>query len=293
MTQRIALATDPPDRHADELAAAFASLGAEAVPFSLSACRFDGGSASGLAILGFGSALPDAVFVRSISGGSFEAVTRRLGVLHALRALGVPVWNQARAIERCVDKSTTSFLLARAGLPTPQAWAVEGLEAARGILAREGGPLVLKPLFGSQGRGLRLVTKPEELPEPDEVGGVYYLQRYIPPNGEGFCDHRVLVCAGQVLAAMTRRGARWVTNVHQGGEPEPLEPDAGLAAIALRAAACVGASYAGVDLMRGADGQALVIEVNSMPAWRGLQSVTHIPIARRLAEAVLASVRTR
>ncbi len=288
---RIALATDPPDRHAEELAATFALLGAEAVPFSLSVCHFDGSSASGLAIPGFGPALPDAVFVRSISGGSFEAVTRRLGVLHALRALGVPVWNEARAIERCVDKSTTSFLLARAGLPTPLAWAVEGRDAARAILAREGGPLVLKPLFGSQGRGLRLITRPEELPEPGEVGGVYYLQSYIPPNGAGFCDHRVLVCAGQVLAAMTRRGAGWITNVHQGGEPEPLEPDAALTGIALRAAACVGASYAGVDVMRGADGQALVIEVNSMPAWRGLQTVTHVPIARRLAQAVLASVR--
>ena len=291
MTPRIALATDPPDRHADELAVTFAFLGAEAVLFSLSACRFDGDSASGLAIPGFEAAVPDAVFVRSISGGSFEAVTRRLGVLHALRALGVPVWNQARAIERCVDKSTTSFLLARAGLPTPPAWAVEGRDAAAAILAREGAPLVLKPLFGSQGRGLRLVTRPAELPEPEEVCGVYYLQRYVPPNGAGFCDHRVLVCAGQVLAAMTRRHRLWVTNVHQGGAPEPLEPDAALTGIALRAAACVGASYAGVDVMRGADGRALVIEVNSMPAWRGLQSVTHIPVARRLAEAVLASVR--
>ncbi len=290
---RIALATDPPDRHAEELVATFALLGAEAVPFSLSACHFDGGSASGLDIPGFGAALPDAVFVRSISGGSFEAVTRRLGVLHALRALGVPVWNEARAIERCVDKSTTSFLLAHAGLPTPPAWAVEGRDAACAILARENAPLVLKPLFGSQGRGLRLVTKAEELPLPDEVGGVYYLQRYIPPNGAGFCDHRVLVCAGQVLAAMTRRGARWITNVHQGGEPEPLELDAVLTGIALRAAACVGARYAGVDVMRGADGRALVIEVNSMPAWRGLQSVTHVPIARRLAEAVLASASRR
>ena len=58
--------------------------------------------------------------VRSMSGGTFEAVTLRLGMLHALRELGVPVWNDARAIERCVDKSMTSFLLARAGIPTPR-----------------------------------------------------------------------------------------------------------------------------------------------------------------------------
>lgn len=287
---RIALATDPPDRHASELTAAFRDLGAEVVSVSLAACRFDGASPSGLALPGF-ETLPDAAFVRSISGGSFEEVTRRLGILHALGTLGIPVWNSARAIERCVDKAMTSFLLARAGIPTPRAWAVEGFEAAAEMLAREGGPLVLKPLFGSQGRGLLRIATAADLPAPETVAGVYYLQRYVPPNGEGFRDHRVFVCAGRVLAAMTRRGKGWITNVHQGGEPEPLEPDAEMEALALRAAACVGARYAGVDLIYDSDRRPLVLEVNSMPAWRGLQGVTSVPIARRLAESVLASIR--
>ena len=84
-----------------------------------------------------------------MSGGTFQAVTLRLGILHALRENGVLVWNDARAIERCVDKSTTSFLLARAGIPTPDTWAVESRESARAIVRREAahGPL-LKPLFG-------------------------------------------------------------------------------------------------------------------------------------------------
>ena len=51
--------------------------------------------------------------VRSIPAGSFEQVTLRLGLLHALAALGVAVVNDARGIERCVDKSMTSFLLAQ------------------------------------------------------------------------------------------------------------------------------------------------------------------------------------
>jgi hypothetical protein len=45
----------------------------------------------GLVIPGFGGALPDAALVRGIADGSFEQVTKRLGVLHALRELGVPV----------------------------------------------------------------------------------------------------------------------------------------------------------------------------------------------------------
>ena len=126
--------------------------------------------------------MPDAVHVRTLSAGSFEAVTKRLGVLHALAKLGVVVWNDARAIERCVDKSMTSFLLARAGVPTPPTWTMESAEAARALVEREAprGPLVLKPLFGAQGKGLRLIRRPEDLPAPEDVAGVYYLQRFQP-----------------------------------------------------------------------------------------------------------------
>src|SRR5205823_3154321 len=100
------------------------------------------------------------------------------------------VWNDARAIERCVDKSATSFLMARAGLPTPPTWTVEGLDAARAVVAREAetGKLVLKPLFGAQGRGLRLISGAADLPAPEAVAGIYYLQRYIATVSEAFND---------------------------------------------------------------------------------------------------------
>src|SRR5215475_4366574 len=177
----IALVVDGFDWHARELDKAFAARGARCVPVRLSACRFVTQSASGLMLDQLGERLPDAVMVRTMSGGTFEAVTVRLGILHALRELGVPVWNDARAIERCVDKSTTSFLLARSGIPTPDTWAVQSRDAACAIVAREAahGPLVLKPLFGSQGRGLRLIRAADELPEPNTIAGVYYLQRFI------------------------------------------------------------------------------------------------------------------
>ena len=143
----VALVSDGIDWHARTLTKALAAQGVRTIPTSLQACG----------IAGLGDPLPDAVLVRSMSGGTFQAVTLRLGILHALRANGVVVWNDARAIERCVDKSMTSFLLARAGIPTPAAWAVETRSDAQAIVRRESpqGPLVLKPLFGSQGRGGR------------------------------------------------------------------------------------------------------------------------------------------
>src|SRR5215204_5747806 len=174
---------------------ALEAAGADAVPVRLPLCGFASDSRSGLRLEAFGDDLPDAVIVRTMSGGSLEAVTVRLGILHALRELGVMVWNDARAIERCVDKSMTSFLLGRAGIPTPDTWALESVETARAIVRREvlQGPLVLKPLFGSQGRGLKLIRGEDDLPEPGAVAGVYYLQRFIGVERDGFRDFRLLV----------------------------------------------------------------------------------------------------
>ncbi len=280
---------DEGDWHARAIVRAFAAIGTQPVAVRLAECGFDTTRPTGLVIPGFEDALPDAAFVRAIAAGTFEEVTRRLGVLHALRELAVPVWNDARAIERCVDKSTTSFVLARSGVPTPPTWAVEGRDAARAVVEREtgGGPLVLKPLFGSQGRGLRLIERADDLPEPDAVQGIYYLQRFIRSEGIAYEDHRLMVCSGDVIGAMTRCGSDWITNVRRGGQPTTLRPDAEMIDLAVRAAASVGAVYAGVDLLRDRDGRCLVLEVNSMPAWRGLQHVAPGPIAARLAEMLV------
>jgi tetrahydromethanopterin:alpha-L-glutamate ligase len=288
----VALVVDRLDWHARELIAAFAALRVRATAVTLPACAIATESASGLELAGFGSRLPDAVFVRTMSGGTFEAVTLRLGILHALRELGVRVWNDARAIERCVDKSMTSFLMARAGIPTPATWATESHAAARAIVAREAArrPLVLKPLFGSQGRGLKLIRRPEELPDPPAVAGVYYLQRYVAAERDGFRDFRLLVSRGRVVAVMMRHAAHWITNVKQGGRPVAAVADANTRNLALRAAAAVGADFAGIDILHGADGRPTVLEVNSMPAWSGLQKVAPVRIASILAGDVVAAL---
>ncbi|MBV9289095.1 MAG: RimK family alpha-L-glutamate ligase, partial [Hyphomicrobiales bacterium] len=250
---------------------AFASLEARVVRADLACCDFDTESPSGLRLPTLKARLPDAVHVRTLASGSFEAVTKRLGVLHALAAWGVPVWNDARAIERCVDKSMTSFLLAHAGLPTPRTWTLESPEAARALVERETvqGPLVLKPLFGAQGEGLRLIRRSADLPPPEAVAGVYYLQRFHGASFEEHCDFRLFVLNGGVIAAMIRRAPTWITNVKQGGRPCATTAEPTMQRLAVAAAKAVGATIAGVDILVGRDGP-LVLEVNSMPAWRGL-----------------------
>jgi RimK family alpha-L-glutamate ligase len=291
MIPRILIVSDRSDERSKGLAARLSRRGAFVATAPLAAITFDTGSASGLAIPGFEGGLPDAVIVRSIAAGSFEAITRRLGVLHALGGLSVPVWNSAQAIERCVDKSMTTFLLKNAGLPTPPTFCVEGFSAAEEIAKREllFNPLVLKPLFGAQGRGIRLIRSQADLPPPEEVNDVYYLQHYVPRAGPPFRDYRVFVCAGKAVAMMSRRGDDWITNVNRGAAPEQVSGhgEAELAELAIAAAAAVGADFAGVDIIPDFDGNLSVLEVNSMPAWSGLQSVVAVNIADAIADALL------
>jgi len=292
---RIAIFVDDADWHTRRLKRAFTAQGAEAVSLSLQDTGFEvGGGGHGLRLPGFADALPDGVFVRTISAGSFEQVTMRLGVLHALRELGVPVHNDARAIERCVDKSMTSFLLHKQGIPTPATWSIESMAEAWRVVraeARPERPLVLKPLFGSQGRGLRLIDGVAALPPADEVAGVYYLQQFIRGRAPGWRDWRVFVIGGRAVAAMIRHGTHWRTNASQGARCEGAPAVGELARLARAAAAAVGADYAGVDIVRDADDRCLVLEVNSMPAWAALQRVTAVDIADELAASLVAELR--
>ncbi len=288
----IALVTDRMDWHARALRRAFAGLGIYTFAIDLSACGIVTDSTTGLMLPGFKRQLPRAVFVRTMSAGSFEAVTLRLGVLHALSALGISIWNNARAIERCVDKSATSFLLARAGVPTPATWAIESPIEAAAIIAHQKGPFVLKPLFGSQGRGLRLIRSTDDLPSPSQIaGGVYYLQRFVGTTHLGsFHDFRVFISARRVVATMIRHSADWITNVKRGGKPLPAVADRVMGELAMAAVEAVGCHYAGVDIVHDADGRPFVLEVNSMPAWSGLQRTTSVDSAKSLASDLISSL---
>ncbi|MFN0219282.1 MAG: RimK family alpha-L-glutamate ligase [Hyphomicrobium sp.] len=276
--------------HARRIVRALKTMGARVTVSSLPHCAFDTAIESGIDIPGFAGKLPDGVFVRSISAGTLEQITFRLGLLHALRESGVRVWNDARAIERCVDKSQTTFLLHRHGVATPRTRVCETEAHAREYVEGLARPLVMKPLFGSQGKGIDRIESQSELPAPDQVDSIYYMQDFVAPHHAVFEDWRVLATRRRIIAAMTRRGAHWVTNIHQGGKPHAHAPDAEMANISMGAMKAIDADYAGIDLIRTSDGRLQVLEVNSNPAWRGLQGVADVDIAQAIAEDFLRTV---
>lgn len=289
----IAILTDDPGWHGARLRECFAHRGADVRFVSLRDCRFElDRPARSVVIPGFGDRPPDGVFVRGVPGGTLEQVVLRLDVLHALKLMGIPVYNDGRAIERTVDKAMTSFVLAQAGIPAPATWITESRQEAEAIVAAEaarGGEIVVKPLFGSQGAGLKRVAQLADLPESGEYDGVYYLQRYVSPAASGWHDWRVFVIDGTAVAAMIRRGKGWITNVSQGAscEAADLADRQDLRTLAEGAVDALEMDYAGVDLIQDRDGRTLVVEVNGIPAWKGLQSVSRINIAQRLVDDFL------
>jgi RimK family alpha-L-glutamate ligase len=232
------------------------------------------------------------VIVRAIPAGSLEQVIFRLDALHRLSALDVPVVNSPRCIERSVDKYLTSFLLQDAGLPTPPTVVCERFDDAMAAMEELGGDVVVKPLFGAEGRGMVRISDHDVAYRTfralELARAVYYLQAYVPPGGR---DIRAFVVGDRVVGAMIRRGEGWKTNVSQGGTIEAVDLAPDLTRLALRAARVVGADYAGVDLLPH-DGGCFVLEVNGIPGWQGLQRTTSVDVAGAIVDHVLARTRS-
>ena len=222
----------------------------------------------------------DAILVRTMPAGSLEQVVFRMDALGQLEATGVPVVNSARTIECAVDKYLTTARLAAAGLPVPRTIACQTASDALQAFDDLGGDVVLKPLFGSEGRGITRINDPAIAERAfrllADLGSVLYLQEFIAHEG---ADIRILVIGNQSLAMRRVNRLDWRTNISRGAVPEAVEPRHEWVELARSAADAVGATVAGVDLLPGRDGQIYVIEVNAVPGWKALAEVHQRDIA--------------
>ena len=289
----VAIITDKPGWHEKQLAAALAHHGLHSIYVSLTSCLLQVGEGKTKITLGNHQDSLIGLFIRGIPAGTLEQLIFRLNILHTLAQSGTIVYNNPRAIEHTVDKPFTSFMLAAAGLLTPKTWICESVEKARAILQQNTGngqKLVQKPLFGSQGIGIHLVDQESDLMHDEKFAGVYYLQRFIHSPNAGYFDIRVLVIDGKARAAMKRSSKNWLTNRAQGAQCAPIVLDRHTTTIAERAADVLGADYAGVDLIVDEKGSVYVLEVNSIPAWYGLQKTTDFNIAVALISAFVEKI---
>lgn len=229
----------------------------------------------------------DVILVRTMPPGSLEQVVARMDMLSGLEACGVQVINSPKSLECAVDKYLTTQRLALAGIPIPDTIVCENAEAAMGAFESLGRDILIKPLFGAEGRGIVRISDPElalrAFRTIERLEAEMYLQKFVA--GPGF-DIRILLLDGQFLGSMKRipKPGDFRANISQQGSGIVHAPTDHELNLAQQAALITGSLFAGVDLMYNANLEPLVIEVNAVPGWRGLQSVCDVDIPSRLFE---------
>ncbi|KCB32426.1 cyanophycin synthetase [Bordetella hinzii] len=108
------------------------------------------------------------------------------------------------------DKDLTKMLLDAAGVPVPLGRSVDDAEAAWQAAQELGGPVVVKPRDGSQGRGVAVNIETRErvlaaFEAASQISSEVIVERYIPGH-----DFRLLV-VGNTLVAASRRDPPQVT----------------------------------------------------------------------------------
>ncbi len=233
----------------------------------------------------------EALIIRPIGRGSLEQVIFRMDLLHRLQRLGMTVINPPLAIERSVDKYHTLAMLEENDVPVPRTIVTENHEEALEAFHELGDDIVLKPLFGSRGIGSTRISDADVATRLFRAiafyHGTLYLQEFVP---HGFSDVRAFVIGNHVVAAMRRVAQNWKTNVSLGAKPKTLNPSKEIEDLAVRAAEVIGCKVAGVDVLESENGP-VVIEINSQPGWRGLQSVTKLNIGEEIVKFVVAEGR--
>ena len=202
--------------------------------------------------------------------------------------IGTPVINRARPIAAARHKFHSLRILAQHGLPIPPSLTVGSSEFLENAVAGMGNyPFILKPFYGTHGRGVMLLDTPTSLTSAVDALCDFHHDYVIQPfiaEASGV-DIRVLVVGGEAIAAMKRSAppGEFRANIHKGGAGEMVALPEEYINTAIKAAAALELEIAGVDLLQTNEGP-VILEVNPSPGFEELESVTGINIAAAIIE---------
>ncbi len=188
-------------------------------------------------------------------------------------AKGVPTITRYPATELCRDKMATNQFLEDAGLPVPASYPV-GEESELAPLL-EDGPVVLKPIRGSQGRGVTVVESLDEV--PPIAGEEMFAQRYYKPDGPDLKVYRIaeeFFCVERQWPPLTLEDKL--------GKLVKLDDD--VLNIARACGDAMGCDVYGVDVIRHG-GIPWVVDMSSFPGFKGVPEA-----GERLARVVMQTV---
>ena len=229
--------------------------------------------------------------------GSIHGRTGIIDKIHEFETSGFCVINSLKSVETCADKYKTHTVLKKGGLPVARTEIITSPnpQTVKKIHNQIGGsfPLILKTLYGSEGKGVVMVKDESTL--QSVIDAMYannkkcqmLMQEYLKIDG----DMRVIVLGGKVLASMRRKsgGSDFRSNFSLGGTVKnvaTLEED--IETLAIRSAQACGCYICGVDITVTEDTKKpYIIEVNSSPGTDGIEKATGRNIAREMLENFL------
>lgn len=227
----------------------------------------------------------------------FDVVIPRIGasvthygsaVLRQFEMMGVFSLNESTSITRSRDKLRCLQILSRSGIGLPVTSYAHSTKMTEQLVKMVGGaPCVIKLLEGTQGKGVILADTDKGAESIidgfRQMNAHFLVQEFIREcNG---CDIRAFVIGDRVVASMMRmaREGDFRSNLHRGGTAVSVDITEEEARMAVKAAQALGLNVAGVDLVRSSRGP-LVLEVNSSPGLKGIETSTGLDIAGMIIE---------
>jgi glutathione synthase/RimK-type ligase-like ATP-grasp enzyme len=183
-----------------------------------------------------------------------------LARLSVAEAAGIPTINRRHAIGAVIDKAHMATQLRAAEIPAPPTW-IGNIGQMYREIPHAAYPLILKPVYGDNCRGIRIINAPQALLHAAVSTPCIIAQRLLPNNG---FDIKLYAIGERVWAVR---------------KPSPLSGEAGAATLlslpdawrdlAQRCGAVFGLQLFGVDCIE-TDGMLQVIEVNDFPNYTGV-----------------------
>lgn len=231
----------------------------------------------------------DAVVCRTMPTGSMEQIIFRLAVLHAAMAQGVRIVNSPRTMETAIDKYATLAVVQSLGFPIPETIVVQSRSEAMRAFETLGSDVVVKPIFGGEGRGVMRLHDPQlawtAFSTLQQLASVLYVQRFIPPGGR---DTRMLVLGDEIVGIRRFCDHDFRTNVAGGATCEAIELSPEQQRMARQIADKMQLRVGSIDMIDHSAGPSMVLEVNGVPGWKGAQRCLPFSIADKMIAAILS-----
>lgn len=295
MAHRIGILAGENSWYYHKLATAAAQLGidSERIGFSNLAITLDSPFAANTSQPDHIPPMPgiESAIVRTMPAGSLEQVIFRMDTLRVWRDRGIHVVNPPICLETCIDKLLTLKHLEDGGIPFPRTIACQTTEQALQAFEILGNDVVVKPIFGGEGRGIIRICEEEMahriFSSLEKTQSVIYCQPFIQ---EIVKEMRLLFIGDKLFSILRTNQHNWIKNAAKGGTGHPYQPTAEEIELGMGARDSIDGKVVGVDILQDRQGNYWVLEVNAVPGWKQMEQVLDTDIAR---EVILYTTSSR